>query len=454
MTKTNKIVTAVVVLLVVVLCGGLLTVLFVHKDKTDVKPAEIQYNATFGEKFEEEYPLSSLSRSDNMSVAPYAYKDTKLFSGKRITKIAAPVGTVTAVDDNQYFTLWVIKSDVVKAGGKIADGTEKTYKVHIPREEITSTTVNKWITIDLSDQFIYVGSDETLGFMKSDDPVICKYADGTEQPFFYDLMKSGREQTTQSIYYSIWTDDVVNLKGKNISILGDSISTFGGISNDGTNANTNIKDNAVFYPKYEIDKAEKTWWKQAVDSTGMNLLVNNSWSGSKVTNGNGAAYDKRATELHDNTGNNKGTNPDIIAVYMGVNDFDNNVELGSFKELSEVYTKENGYITPESFAQAYAIMLHKLTQKYGKADVYVFTLPYNGTNKDTATMDKYNDTIRSIAKYFKCRVVDIAAIDGYEYEKYTSDGLHPNEQGMDLITDLFVRTLKSVYKKSFQEDNK
>ena len=203
----------------------------------------------------------------------------------------------------------------------------------------------------------------------------------------------------------------------------------------------------MFYPKYEIDKAEKTWWKQAVDSTGINLLVNNSWSGSKVTNGNGAAYDKRATELHDNTGNNKGTNPDIIAVYMGVNDFDNNVELGSFKELSEVYTKENGYITPESFAQAYAIMLHKITQKYGKADVYVFTLPYNGTNKDTATMDKYNDTIRNIAKYFKCRVVDIAGIDGYEYEKYTSDGLHPNEQGMDLITDLFVRTLKSVYKK-------
>ena len=106
MTKTNKIVTAVVVLLVVVLCGGLLTVLFVHKDKTDIKPAEIQYNATFGEKFFEEYPLSSLSRSDNMSVAPYAYKDTELFSGKRITKIAAPVGTVTAVDDNQYFTLF------------------------------------------------------------------------------------------------------------------------------------------------------------------------------------------------------------------------------------------------------------------------------------------------------------------------------------------------------------
>lgn len=132
---------------------------------------------------------------------------------------------------------------------------------------------------------------------------------------------------------------------------------------------------------------------------------------------------------------------------MGVNDFDNNVELGSFKELSEVYSKENGYITPESFAQAYAITLHKITQKYGKADVYVFTLPYNGTNKDAAAMDKYNDTIRSIAKYFKCRVVDIAGIDGYEYEKYTSDGLHPNEQGMDLITDLFVRTLKSVYKK-------
>lgn len=447
MSKTNKIITFVAVFLVIVLCGGLAAMLFIHKNKTEVKPSEVQYNATFGEKFEEQHPVSTLLRSDTMSVAPYAYKDTTLFSGKRITKIAAPVGSVSAVDDNQYFTLWVIKSDVVKAGGKIADGTEKTYKVHIPREEIASTTVNKWITVDLSDQFIYVGSDETLGFMKSDDPVICKYADGSEQPFFYDLAKSGREQTTQSIYYSVWTDDIVSLKGKNISILGDSISTFGGISNDGETANTNIKDNAVFYPKYEIDKAEETWWKQTVDSTGMKLLVNNSWSGSKVTNGNGAAYDKRATELHDNVGVNKGVNPDIIAVYMGVNDFDNKVELGTFTDLKDVYTKENGHITPENFAQAYAVMLHKITQKYGKADVFVFTLPYNGTNKDTATMDKFNDTIRSIAKYFKCYVVDIAAIDGYDYAKYTSDGLHPNEQGMDLITDLFVRTLKGVYSK-------
>ena len=242
-------------------------------------------------------------------------------------------------------------------------------------------------------------------------------------------------------------NDIVTLEGKNISILGDSISTFDGISNDGTNANTTISGNAVFYPRYEIDKVEKTWWKQAIDGTGMNLLVNNSWSGSKVTIDNGAAYRERATELHADTGSNKGANPDIIAVYMGVNDFNHKVELGSFKELSEVYTKADGYIEPENFAQAYAITLHKITQKYKKADVYAFTLPYNGRNDDTATMDKYNDTIRSIAKYFKCRVVDLAAIDGYDYSKYTSDGLHPNEQGMDLITDLFVRTLKSVYKK-------
>ena len=111
MTKTNKIVTAAVVLFVIVLCGGLLIVLLTHKKNTDVKPAKIQYNASFGEKFEKQYPISTLAFTDNMTVAPYTYKDTELFSGKRITKIAAPVGTVTAVDDNQYFTLWVIKSE-------------------------------------------------------------------------------------------------------------------------------------------------------------------------------------------------------------------------------------------------------------------------------------------------------------------------------------------------------
>lgn len=245
----------------------------------------------------------------------------------------------------------------VKVGGVYTNGEYSSYKVYLPKEELTSTTVEKWITVDLSDQFIYVGEDETLAFMSPTDPVICCYAQISKYNFIYDLGKAGRSQTAQSIFYGIYTDEMPDLKGKNISILGDSISTFSGISNNASETNSTIGSNAIFYPNAQIDKASETWWSQSANATGMNVLVNNSWSGSRVLNNGGAAYQTRCTQLHDDTGSNKGTNPDVIAVYIGINDFNGGNAIGSFSSVEEIYTEENGYIVPENVAQAYAIMI-------------------------------------------------------------------------------------------------
>ena len=459
MSKGNIIIIVVSILLVILLAGAAVTWfggdgknpfedIFTPDDPVEDGPVvlpETQYNETFGTNFKEDYPISALTLRDNMSVAPYAYVDTTLFAGKKITKIDAPIGTVTAVDANQYFTLWVVKSEAVTVGGDVTAYEYRQYKIYLPEEELTGTTVNKWITIDVSHLNIYVGADETLAFMKSDDPVICCYAQGKVNDFVYDLAKAGKLQASQSIYYGIYTEDVVNLEGKTLSILGDSISTYSGISNDATNTNNTIGSNAVYYPKADIDSANETWWKQTADYTGMSVLVNNSWSGSRVLNNNGAAYLERCVQLHDNTGSNTGTNPDVIAVYIGINDFNAGINCGEFGELADVYTEENGYITPQSFAEAYAIMIHKMTERYADSKIFIFTLPANGTNKYTALLDDYNAEIRKIAEYFDCYLVDIAAIEGYEYADYTNDGLHPNEAGMDLITDYFARMLKAVY---------
>lgn len=451
--KTKNILITIACVLVVVLTLGLTATLFLPDDvipsplEKEVEVADVAYHPGYGAEFKENYPISMLTLTDEMDVAPYAYSDTTLFSGKRITKVDAPIATVSAVDENQYFTLFVIKSSQAKIGGCYTNADYKEFKVYLPKEELTSTTVDKWISIDLSDQFIYVAEDETLAFMKSTDPVKCRYGQIAGDGFIYALNSAGREQKAQSIYYGIYTDEVVDLSGKNISILGDSISTFSGISNDATNTNSTIAGNAVWYPRGEIDKSSETWWAQTSEATGMQLLVNNSWSGSRVLNGSGAAYQTRCTQLHDDTGDNAGTNPDVIAVYIGINDFNAGLALGSFNKLSDIYNKEAGYITPETVAEAYAIMIHKMMQKYDTSDVFLFTLPENGTNRDTATLAKYNEMIKKIADYFDCYVVDIANIAGYEYSAYTIDGLHPNEGGMDLITDLFVRTLKGVYQK-------
>ena len=66
--------------------------------------------------------------------------------------------------------------------------------------------------------------------------------------------------------------------GKQFSILGDSISTLEGYNPPGYN---------VFYKGDKCEQAKifemsDTWWGKVIDYFGGVLLVNNSWSGSRV----------------------------------------------------------------------------------------------------------------------------------------------------------------------------
>jgi hypothetical protein len=59
------------------------------------------------------------------------------------------------------------------------------------------------------------------------------------------------------------------LEGKTISILGDSISTFAGVSND-PNVNETLAGSAVFYQDGTLGVSRKdTWWQQTADQLGM-----------------------------------------------------------------------------------------------------------------------------------------------------------------------------------------
>lgn len=70
------------------------------------------------------------------------------------------------------------------------------------------------------------------------------------------------------------------LKGKKLSILGDSISTYQGVSND-ERTNSTIAANPYFYrDPFPLDK---TYWKIIMDNLNMTLCVNNSWSGGNLS---------------------------------------------------------------------------------------------------------------------------------------------------------------------------
>lgn len=219
------------------------------------------------------------------------------------------------------------------------------------------------------------------------------------------------------------------LKGKRISFIGDSISTFEGYSNN-VKYNPTIGSNAVYYngTGKGFTDANETWWLQTVQATGMELCVNNSWSGDRVTK----RGIERAKQLH----NAAGAKPDVIVVYLGINDF-------------------RGGITESTFKTAYDQMISGMKETYPEADVYLCTLVYTSNVSNPTVrpknVEKFNAAISELAAKYGAGVVDLYNGTGITWKTvkdHMADGtLHPNYKGMDAITECVLSALAENYVK-------
>lgn len=210
------------------------------------------------------------------------------------------------------------------------------------------------------------------------------------------------------------------LGGRKLSILGNSISTYTGYT-------STIGGNAIYYngSRDGFTAVNETWWMQTLSRSGMELLVNNSWSGDTVT-GRGIS---RSLQLH----NNEGQTPDIIAVYLSINDF---------------RTK----VTAAAFAEKYDEMISGMKVRYPDAEVYLFTPVYTTNVNSGVSPDDvvyFNDAIKATAQKYGCTLVDLygdSGINKTNLSTYMGDGkLHPNYAGMDLITQCFLDALCKAY---------
>ena len=228
--------------------------------------------------------------------------------------------------------------------------------------------------------------------------------------------------------------------GKTVSILGDSISTFQGWIPEGY---------ACFYPDpdNDIKDVSQTWWMQVIQNTGMRLLVNGSWSASTVCgdsraeNSGAGCSSNRIVDLMGNTG----TVPDVILVYMGINDFFHSIDLGSFSGAAA--HRNDHYIW--DFTEGYELMLQKLQAVYPTSRIYCMTLlesnSWEGTreNANGNTVEDYNSRIRQIAAAHGVSVIDLrnCGIAGNELGWHTSDGVHPNRAGAAKIAAYVTNAL-------------
>lgn len=207
---------------------------------------------------------------------------------------------------------------------------------------------------------------------------------------------------------------------KRISILGDSVSTFAGIT----------PPEALFYDAWRqeetgVTSPDDTWWMQVIQGMGGILGVNNSYAGSTVSGGfmTSGTSEKRLRTLSAEG------EPDMILVAMGANDWGFGVH-------------------PQEFEYEYRRMLQRMKRLYPRAEIWCATILRGKPvpeeemffNVDgVISPNIYSDIIRRIGTE---EAVHLADVSGYHMEYETIDGVHPNREGMKMIACLWLKELQ------------
>ncbi len=404
------------------------------------------------ENINTDHPQSDVVTPVVLSYAPFAYIDGDSFAGKRIDSIGCYIDSVTESAEEYYMSVYKIKiADIEK--GHYADNNT-AIKVVFDKEDLKDVgTVNKLVygTCD-----IQLAEDETLAFgASSGDTIVWRYNKSLNQKNAYNFYMNNATKGAGNLVFDCRYTELVTydtkqariehlqklenldkeayvkaqLAGKNLSVLGDSISTYAGVSNDG---NESLNNNAVYYSS-QINQAD-TYWQQILTKYGMNLCVNNSWSGSYVSqhrpnqnynidgDGSLSCGMARANKL----AKQDGTTPDYILIYIGINDL-------------------NAGVSAQTVAAAYNEMLNTVTSEYADAKVFCVNMPNrNGTNSPLA----YNAAIKSaVDSHENVYLIDLynSEFSGEVYNTNSlGDNLHPNAIGMDYMTEVIIAGMREV----------
>ena len=245
--------------------------------------------------------------------------------------------------------------------------------------------------------------------------------------------------------------NISKYRGKRLGIIGDSISTFSGTMPSGY---------ATFYPNSNVDNVNKLWWKIVATNLDM-TTVNRSWSGSRVC-GNGTSTSsaqagcstKRVNDLTEDN-----VVPDVIIIWMGINDFgyptNNWTPLGDFGKSSKELPTDSDNVS--TFSEGYGILVSKVMSTYPRAKVFCCTLMQTGyatkdhkttgvwptENLGGITLEEYNERIREIAHCLGASIIDLAScgIHFWNFSNYTIDQLHPNEAGQAIVGNFITTQL-------------
>lgn len=280
------------------------------------------------------------------------------------------------------------------------------------------------------------------------------------------------------------------LEDKNISITGDSITTYRGTistTNDFGGVTNAAGDNAIFYPNSAsgaVNSPDQTWWGLLIKNNRARLIRNDAWSGSQVggtdstTSSTACASTIRTRMLNGtaamSTANTAGKprhpygNPEVIFCMIGTNDLSGGRTVGAYSNTAptDISTLLGAFQT--------MIARHKTYYPYAKLVYFMIprgsTFPYPYTNGTTNySISQMASEMEYIAHAMGAHFVPLnyfegidrtdsasqsywTSTTGYTHPRIaggqqfaTTDRLHPNIMGHQLIANGLTRYVEENF---------
>lgn len=213
----------------------------------------------------------------------------------------------------------------------------------------------------------------------------------------------------------------MELKGKKINFLGDSITQGVG-----------VKDAENRFVNRVIRMAEL--------AEGRNYGISGTRLARQQTPSTNPRHDldfcSRVEEMD--------ADADVIIVFGGTNDFGHgDAPIGVFSDR-----------TPETFCGACHTLMTSLIERYPGKPIVIMTPLHRSSEENPDRKGRilvdYVDIIKETARYYSLPVLDLFAMSGIQprvpviREKFCPDGLHPNDDGHALLADRIVNFLRAL----------
>ena len=301
-------------------------------------------------------------------------------------------------------------------------------------EEFVSVLAGTADVRNLSSDYIYIGSiwaqDSHVSVNLNVLPFY--YVNGA---ITYSDDKRGTFDALRSYGYSDY----------NIAILGDSTSTFDGVSESEIGGRS---VRGAYYPHDTLDNQNQMWWYKLRNMlrfggvTNVSAISRSRYLDDIDVEGIYAPAmwnNERIARLHNN-----GNYPHYIFINAGINDGFSTNKYGEFSYSNDITLIEE---EPETIARGIELTLRKVIGSNPYARI-VLIIPYN-VKLNTADYNwksfyKTCELIEQIGKaYGVYRIVDLrkSGITEGNISTYTFDGIHPNAQGMDFIATYIYNCL-------------